>query len=141
MLLDANVLIYAVDSSSPHHLKCRTWLEANLNQPRRVALPWQSIGAFLRITTHPRVVPNPLTSTEAWQFIGDWISAAPVWVPPITPSTLKVLGELMTAPGATGNLVPDAMLAAIAIEHGLTVVTADSDFTRFPVTMLDPTSL
>ncbi|CAB4990513.1 MAG: PIN domain-containing protein [Actinobacteria bacterium] len=138
MLLDANILLYAVDSASPQHSACSSWLEGALNAPRRVAIPWQSIGAFLRISTHPRIAPNPLTATEAWGFVDDWLAASPVWVPPISPNTMSILGELMTAPGATGNLVPDAMLAAIAIEHGLTIVTADSDFARFPVSVLNP---
>jgi len=138
VLLDANILLYAVDSASPQHSTCSIWLEGTLNAPRRVAIPWQSIGAFLRISTHPRIAPNPLTATEAWGFVDDWLAASPVWVPPIGPNTLAVLGELMTAPGASGNLVSDAMLAAIAIEHGLTIVTADSDFARFPVSVLNP---
>lgn len=138
MLLDANLLIYGVDASSPHHEPAKAWLEEVLNQPRRVALPWPSIGAFLRITTHPRVALTPLTSHEAWGFVADWLAAANVWVPSTSANTLRILGDLMEAPGATGNLVPDAMLAALAIEHGLVIATADSDFARFPVSVVNP---
>ena len=132
MLVDANLLLYAVDRSSAQHKAASAWLTQVLNGRRRVGLPWQSIGAFLRIVTHPRVATNPLTGAQAWSYVDDWLDADPSWIPPATERTAAVYGELAVAHGITGNLVPDAMLAALALEHGLTVMTADTDFGRFP---------
>jgi len=132
MLLDANLLLYAVDSGSPFNERAATWLEAVLNGDRRVGLPWQTIGAFHRISTHPRVATNPLSSVAAWAFISDWLASDPVWVPPATERTAAVYGRLVADLDVTGNLVTDAQLAALAIEHGLVVCSADTDFARFP---------
>jgi len=132
MLVDANLLLYAIDASSPFNNKAASWLEDVLNGDRRVGLPWQTIGAFLRISTHPKVAMNPLSSTEAWGFVNDWLAADPVWVPPATERTAATYGRLVEGMEITGNLVTDAQLAALAIEHGLVVCSADTDFARFP---------
>ncbi len=132
MLLDANLLLYAVDAASPLNEAASDWLESQLGGTRRVGMPWQTIGAFLRIATHPRVVTNPLSSGDAWGFVQRWLDADPVWVPPATERTARILGELTRRLPVTGNLVPDAQLAALALEHGLVVMTADTDFARFP---------
>ena len=132
MLLDANLLLYAVDASSPHNAAAATWLEEVLAGDRRVALPWQTLGAFLRIATHPRVATHPLSGPDAWGFVRRWLAADPVWIPPTTEHTATILGHLVEQVPVTGNLVPDAQLAALAIEHGLVVMTADTDFERFP---------
>jgi hypothetical protein len=131
MIVDANLLLYAVDNTSPHHRVASAWCEEIMNGPRRVGLPWQTIGAFLRIVTHPRATTNPLDSTTAWSFVGDWLAQPQVWIPPAGERTSAILGELL-AGGVTGNLIPDAQLAAIAIEHGIAVASNDSDFARFP---------
>lgn len=131
MLLDANVLIYAVDRSTTEHEAAARWLTGVLNGRRRVGLPWQTIGAFVRIVTHPRVMQRPLNGRAAWEFVEGWLAADPTWIPPASERTAAVYGELVEEVPATGNLVPDAMLAALAIEHGLTVMTADTDFARF----------
>lgn len=131
MLLDANLLLYAVDRTSPNHEAASRWLVKVLNGDRRVALPWQTIGAFLRISTHPRVTTHPLDGTLAWSFVADWLAADPVWIPPATERTAAVYEQLLVGASITGNLVPDAQLAALAIEHGLTLCSADTDFARF----------
>jgi toxin-antitoxin system PIN domain toxin len=132
VLLDANVLLYSVDSSSTRHDACAHWVEAALGGQRRIALPWQTIGAFLRISTHPRVFRQPLTSREAWAMVEQWLVAPVSWVPEATERTAVILGGLITNLDLTGNLITDAQLAALAIEHGLAVVSVDSDFARFP---------
>lgn len=132
MLLDANLLLYAVDASSPHNAHMATWLEDTLNGDRRVGLPWQTIGAFLRIVTHPRVTSRPLTGEQASEHVRRWLTADPSWIPPATSRTASVLDKLIRQHGVAGNLVTDALLAALAIEHGLTVYSADTDFARFP---------
>lgn len=131
MLLDANLLLYAVDATSRHNEAASAWLEETLRGDRRVGLPWQTIGAFVRIATHPRVATNPLTPSQAWGFVSRWLSAGPTWIPPATERTAAVLGRLFEATPVTGNLIPDAQLAALAVEHGLVVMTADTDFARF----------
>lgn len=132
MLLDANVLLCAVDNDSTRYLPCARWVDAAFNGQRRIALPWQTIGAFLRISTHPRIFRQPLTAREAWEMVDQWLAAPICWVPEATERTAAILGGLVTDLDVTGNLITDAQLAALAIEHGLAVVSVDSDFARFP---------
>ncbi len=136
-LVDANILLYAVDSSSRQHTICVEWLESALNGHHRVGLPAQSIAAFLRISTHPRVMERPLTAPQSWGIAESWLAAPAVWVPTVTARTLTLLGELMVEGDITGNLIQDAQLAALALEHGSTIVTTDTDFARFPVSTLN----
>ena len=139
MLVDANLLIYAVDSASPFHDRSREWLTAQLNSGSRVAIPWQSLAAFLRIVTHPRASKDPLPPGEAWSFVEDWLAADAVWTPEPGSGYAKLLSELIIRHNVSGNLIPDVMLAALAIEHGLPVCSADSDFARFgELTWINP---
>ena len=131
ILVDANLLIYAHTSGSPHHTAAREWLDRQINGSPRVGLPWISLLAFLRITTNPRVFPRPLPTAEAWGQVEDWLNCEAVWVPPPTERHSGVLGRLIAQRGVGGNLVSDAHLAALAIEHGLTLCSADGDFARF----------
>jgi uncharacterized protein len=131
MLVDADLLLYAVDSRSPAHARAAAWLVEVLTGDRRVGLPWQTIGAFLRISTNPRAAANPLSPDEAWSYVESWTKADPVWVPPATERTARVLGELIARHGVTADLVADAQLAALAIEHGLVLCSTDTDFARF----------
>ncbi|MBU3750477.1 MAG: type II toxin-antitoxin system VapC family toxin [Mycobacterium sp.] len=132
MIVDANLLLYAVDESSVHNRAASSWLEKTLGGDSRVGLPWQTIGAFLRIVTHPRVVENPLSGAEAWRYVADWLAVPVVWIPPATETTARVYARLCEQVEVTGNLVPDAQLAAVAVEHGTELVSADTDFMRFP---------
>jgi uncharacterized protein len=131
MLVDANLLLYAVDSRSAVHDAARSWLEEVLNGPRRVAIPWQSLVAFLRISTNPRAMDVPLQPTDAWAFVEDWLAVPVVWVPQPAEGHAAILGRLITEGDLRANLIPDAVLAALCIEHGLTMCTNDSDFARF----------
>lgn len=131
MLVDANLLIYAVDEGSLLHPRARNWLTEQLNGSRRVGLPWQSLSSFLRITTHPRIFERPLSSADAWARVEDWLAAPMTWIPSPGPRHGELLGSLIAAYGITGNLVPDAQLAALGLEHGLTICSADSDFAMF----------
>ncbi len=141
MLIDANVLLYAVDERSPFHDATRTWLEGALNGPRRVGLPWQSLTSFLRIVTNPRAVPNPLGPAEAWAFVDDWLGAPSAWIPEPGRGHRTILGRLVRDLHLSANLIPDAALAALCIEHGLAIVSADSDFARFAeLRWINPTS-
>jgi uncharacterized protein len=131
MLLDANVLLYSIDRSSAHHGPCADWVRSAFAGPRRIAMPWQTIGAFLRIATHPRVFSRPLSSKEAWSHVDMWLTAPNCWIPEATERTARILGELINQLDVRGNVVTDAQLAALAIEHGVPVVSVDSDFARF----------
>jgi len=132
MLIDANLLIYAVDRRAVHHETARQWLTDVLNGNERIGLPWSSIGAFLRIMTHPRVTTHPMDGEEAWSHVTGWLAADTTWIPPASERTAAVYQRLNEQLPITGNLVPDAQVAALAIEHGLVLCSADSDFARFP---------
>jgi len=139
VLIDANILLYAVDSDSRFHAAARDWLEEALNGPRRIGIPWASFTAFVRIATHSRASRVPLSPTEAWQFVDDWLDAPATWVPAPGRGHRELLGRLIRDLDLRGNLVSDAMLAALCIEHGLQIVSADSDFARFTeITWLNP---
>jgi uncharacterized protein len=131
MLIDANLLIYAVDETAPQHPKARAWLTDRLNSDRRVGIPWESLTAFLRISTHPRASSHPLRPADAWRFVREWLAVDLVWVPVATERHADVLSGLLDRYQITGNLVPDAHLAALGIEHGLEICSADTDFAMF----------
>lgn len=132
MIVDANVLLYAVDDRSHFHSAARTWLDEAMNGVERVGLPWVSMMAFQRIITHPRVTENPLTPTDAWSYITDWLDADQAWLPTPGDRHRDILGRLLTDGDLHGNLVTDAHLAALAIENGTSICSFDSDFARFP---------
>ncbi len=141
MLVDANVLLYAVDEDSRFHGAARTWLEGALNGSRRVGLPWISLTAFVRLATNPRALREPLGPGEAWQFVEEWLDAPAAWVPAPGRSHRDILGRLVRDLELRANLVTDAVLAALCIEHGLQIVSADSDFARFrEIKWLNPLS-
>ncbi|MDQ4070959.1 MAG: type II toxin-antitoxin system VapC family toxin [Actinomycetota bacterium] len=139
MLVDANILLYAVDEESRFHAGARAWLERELNGRRRIGLPWMSLTAFVRLATHPRALREPLAPAEAWQFVEDWLDAPAAWVPAPGRGHREILGRLVRELDLRGNLVTDGVLAALCIEHGLPIVSADSDFARFrELTWLNP---
>jgi len=131
MLVDANILLYAVDTRSPFHPQAATWLSEQLNGARRVGFPWQSLVAFLRISTHPRASEKPLAAAIAARIVEDWLEPEIAWIPRPGPSHASVLTGLIRTYQLRGNLISDAHLAALAIEHGLTMCSADTDFARF----------
>lgn len=131
MLVDANILLYAVDEASPFQQSASDWLTAQLNGARRVGFPWQSLVAFMRISTHERASAHPLTPEQAVGFIADWLEPDVSWVPVEGPGHGRILSDLITRYQLRGSVVSDAHLAALAIEHGLEVCSNDSDFARF----------
>lgn len=132
VLVDANLLLYATDRTYPLHERAQQWLTSVMTGNQRVGLAWSSIGAFLRIATNPRISTNPLTSEQAWDQVKAWLDADPSWIPPASERTAAICGDLVVRHRVTSDLVPDAMLVALAVEHGLTVFSADTDFVRFP---------
>ena len=130
-MIDANILIYSVDASSRYHAEARSWLTARLNGESRVAIPWLSIWAFLRVATHQRALEHPLQPEQAWEVVAAWLACDVVWTPGPTPRHAAVLENLVREYALRGNLLTDGQLAAIAIEHGLGVYSTDTDFARF----------
>jgi uncharacterized protein len=130
-LVDANVLLHAVNERSREHAAARDWLQEALDGTEAVAFAWTVVLAFLRVSTHPAVFPRPLGSDQSADIVEFWLNApAAVTVEP-TRRHLPLLRGLLERAGVTGNLVGDAHLAALALEHGATVVSFDRDFARF----------
>jgi len=132
ILVDANLLLYAANRAAPEHERAREWLDGRLNGSAPVGLPWTSLLAFVRLATNPLVVRNPATAAQAWRQVDDWLDCRPAWTPAPGDGHRAILGELLAAPWMTSRLVADAHLAALAVEHGLTLQTTDGDFARFP---------
>lgn len=139
MLLDANILLYATDEASRWHETLVRWLSDRLNGNQAVGFPWPTLLAFLRISTHPRAAATPLTPEQAWAQVTSWLDCDVAWIPQPTTRHADVFGELVSAHPLRGNLIPDGHLAALAIEHGLTICSTDTDFARFTeVTWINP---
>jgi uncharacterized protein len=132
ILVDANLLIYAHVRSFPQHPSARHWLDGKLNGTAPVGLPWASLLAFLRLVTNPRVFERPEPTSDAWGQVTAWLDSARAWIPQPTERHPEVLGPLLAGPGVQANLVHDAHLAALAMEHGLILCSTDGDFGRFP---------
>lgn len=132
ILVDANLLVYAANQSAPEHDAARSWLDERLGGTARVGLPWPSLLAFVRLVSNPAILRHPVTPGDAWRQVLDWLSCEVAWLPLPGDRHRELLGELLALPFVTSRLVPDAHLAALAIEHGLTLCTTDGDFARFP---------
>lgn len=132
ILVDANLLLYAANRAAPEHDPARTWLDERLNSTVSVGLPWPSLLAFVRLATNSMVMRHPVTPAEAWRQVDEWLSCEPATVPLPGGTHREILGGFLKASWMTSRLVPDAHLAALAIEHGLTLYSTDGDFARFP---------
>jgi uncharacterized protein len=132
ILLDANILIYAVNQDAPLHRKAKLWLEAAISGPDLVGLSWNVMLAFLRITTRPGLFRRPLPVETAFDLIDAWLAQPSVTA--IQPGSrhARILRDLLLPMGTGGNLTSDAHLAALAIEHGAQLYSSDNDFARFP---------
>ncbi len=132
VVVDANVLLYAVNQDAQHHRVARSWVDVALAGVEPVGFAWIVLPAFLRLTTRPGLFPRPLTLDQAAETLRLWLAApAAVQLAP-TPRHLDLLHSLLQSVGTAANHVSDAHLAALAIEHGGRVVSFDSDFSRFP---------
>ena len=131
ILVDANLLIYAIDRDSPHHRRAHRWLEDTFSETTAVGLAWIVILAFLRLTTRPGILRRPLRPEQALAFVDDWLAQPYVRAVGPGENHWAVLRSLVKASGTAGNLTSDAHLAALAIEQGCTVCSTDSDFKRF----------
>ncbi len=131
ILVDANILLYAHDSLAEFHKPAKTWWDAQLSGTDAVGLPWQTIQAFLRISTNPRLHKRPLTVSEATDRIESWFAQPCVKILQPTDAHWTVFRQLVRDANATGNLITDAHLAALAIEHRCELFSSDADFSRF----------
>lgn len=132
ILVDANLLIYAIDRDSPQHRRARSWLETTLSGTTAMGLPWIVILAFLRLTTRPGILARPLRPEAAMAFIDEWLLQP--YAQAVSPGEnhWAILRALLRATGTAGNLTSDAHVAALAVETGATVYSTDNDFRRFP---------
>ena len=130
-LVDTNVLIYAVNADARQHLGARDWLIQALADPVGLAMPWVSLLGFMRISTRTGILARPLAVQDALGLMNIWLQMPHTRVPEPTERHAALLGRLLLGAGSAGNLVNDAHLATLAIEHGATVVSFDRDFTRF----------
>jgi len=131
-LPDVNVLVYAVDEDSRHHATARPWLEEALSGSETVALCWNVLLGFVRVSTRPVAFERPLNAVEALDLVESWLGQPCATVVEPTARHLAVLRDLLTQAGTAGNLTSDAHLAALAIEHGAELCSYDGDFARFP---------
>ena len=130
-LVDANVLLYAVNTDAPRHAESRRWLDDALNGSATVAMAWVALLAFVRLATKRSIFARPLDPREAIEQVKAWLAQPSAVVVEPTARHLDVVDQLLAPFGTGGNLVNDAHLAALAIEHRCVVVTFDRDFGRF----------
>lgn len=131
-LPDVNLLIYAVDESSPHHAQARSWLEQTLSGTEEVGFAWLALLGFIRISTNPTAFGRALSPARAFEFVNSWLDQSVATVIHPTPQHVTTLRALLEPLGTAGNLTSDAHLAALAIEHGAELCSRDADFSRFP---------
>ena len=131
ILLDANLLIYAVNEDSPLNRKAKPWLESVLSGQETVGFPWSVLLAFLRLTTRSGLFRRTLSVNAAFDLVASWLDQPSATIVHPGPRHLPVLRELLLPLGSGGNLTSDAHLAALAIEHGAELCSSDTDFARF----------
>jgi toxin-antitoxin system PIN domain toxin len=129
ILVDVNLLLYVGNEMAAEHEKASAWFEDRMNSGERVGLPWHSLSGFLRMSTS--VIRPSLPMDTALAFVEEWLEWDTVWVPEPTVEHMKIVGRLLRDQPRSA-LVSDAHLAALAIEHGLTMCSNDTDFRLFP---------
>ncbi len=131
ILVDANILLYAEDALHPRHEQARVWWDTQLSGTGTVCLCWTVLCAFIRISTNPRVFENPLSLEQALARVQSWLDQPCTRVIRPTERHWTVFQQMLRGGQAVANLVTDAHLAALAVEHGCELVSTDSDFARF----------
>ena len=132
ILVDANILLYAEDSLNPRHRQAHEWWDNRLSQNEPICLCWTVLSAFIRIGTNPRVFENPLSLKQAIARVQSWLDQPCTRIIRPTEQHWAIFQRMLTETQAVANLVTDAHLAALAIEHGCELISTDSDFARFP---------
>jgi hypothetical protein len=130
-IVDINLLLYVVNQDDPNCERARLWWEGLLSGREPVGMAWAVILGFLRISTNRRAFLRPLPPADALALMDEWLEQPPVRVVSPGESHWSVLKRFAGTLGFGGNLTTDAHLAALAIEHGATLCSADADFSRF----------
>lgn len=131
-LLDLNLLLYAIDETSAPHERARPWLEETLSGTEEVGFAWIVLLGFVRLTTNPAIFEWPLQPEEAFDYLDGWLGQPVATVVHPAAGHAARLRGLLEPLGTAGNLTSDAHLAALALEHGAELCSADTDFARFP---------
>jgi uncharacterized protein len=131
-LVDLTLLIAAVNSRAPKHKGARSWWEEKLNGTQEVGLSWLVVLGFIRLTTNPKVMPNPLLLADAIAVVDEWLARPNVKMLQVTPQHWNILQNMLHAVGHGAALTMEAHLACLAIEHDAEIATADEDFSHFP---------
>jgi len=132
ILIDTNLLLYANVENTPEHARARAWLDEELSSNIRIGLPWHSLLGFVRLSSNSRAYSRPLSVTAAWRLVCDWLDADNVWIPQPTERHADVLDGLFASVNVGSRGAVDVHLAALAVEHGLTLCSNDRGFERFP---------
>lgn len=132
ILADLSLIIAAVNSRAPKHRAARAWWEETLNGTDTIGLSWLVILGFIRLSTHPKIFPNPMLLADAIALVDGWIARPNVQIVAVTPQHWNILQNMLHAVGHGSALTMDAHLACLAIEHDAEIATADEDFSHFP---------
>jgi uncharacterized protein len=132
ILIDTNLLLYANIGGTAQHERAKQWLDEQFGRESRIGLPWHSLLGFVRIASNPRAHTRAASVEEAWRQVRGWLSVANVWIPQPTERHADVIEDIFTSMRIASQDVMDAHLAALAIEHGLILCSADRDFARYP---------
>jgi toxin-antitoxin system PIN domain toxin len=132
ILVDANVLIYAIDEDAPQHPPARQWLERAFSGIEPIGLPWIVLLAFVRLVSRPAIVRHPLSAEAALGYVDEWLALPAVQAVAPGPGHWPVVRTLLASAGTAGNLTTDAHIAALALELAAPICTADRDYLRFP---------
>ncbi|MBI4891973.1 MAG: type II toxin-antitoxin system VapC family toxin [Acidobacteria bacterium] len=130
-IVDANLLIYAVNRDAPKHREARAWWEKTLSGGERVGLCWMVLLAFVRLTTRTGLFRHPLSVKAAIGLVRSWLDEPMVEVVREGPEHVRIFEQMLASTGTGGNLTTDAYLAALAIERGAELCSCDADFARF----------
>lgn len=132
VLVDANLILWAHHRQFDQHQAARSWWASTLSTTQVVGLPWPTVLAFVRLSTHPRVLARPIDVSTAYSVVEGWLGRPNVFNPTPTDRHAELYGQMLRGGHAAGNHAMDAHLAALAVEWGLELVTADRDFGRYP---------
>lgn len=132
IVLDANILLYAYDSSSAKHVQARAWVERVFSDGKLVGIPWQTVAAFFRVVTNVRLPGQRFTTEEAAHLVDQWMEQPNVKFLGPGDEHWILLRRMLIEGQARGPLGSDAQLAALALEHGGVLYSTDRDFARFP---------
>jgi len=132
IILDVNIILYAVNENSPLHARAKAWLEGALCGGETVGFSWTVLLAFVRLTTRTGLFSNPMPVDKAFDLIDAWLEQPSAIVVDPGPRHATILRKLLSSAGTGGNLTSDAHLAALALEYGAEVCSLDRDFMRFP---------